>query len=343
MNNTKYIYIALFFLAAFISLIFYTQIQASPLNLEKSTHELKTLLLEKSFSNSEAIQPISENSNIDMQKVLLGKKLFNDPKLSNDSSVSCASCHNLTLGGADQKALSLGANHHLTHLNTPTIFNAVYNFNFFWDGRTANFTEQINNSLFAEDQMGNTDWNKLLNYLNNSKEYLLLFKNQYNLPIESHDLLDALSEYSQSLITPNSRFDLYLKGDNFALNTYELEGYRLFKTIGCISCHQGINMGGNMFQKIGLFNNLSNQTDPKIDGNFDVIDTPTDKIVYKVPTLRNIALTAPYFHDGSTKTLEAAVAKMAKLQLGTELSTEDVNKITAFLNSLTGEYHGQPL
>lgn len=328
MDNTKYTYLALIFLAIFISLMFYTQIQASPANIEKSTHELKTLLLAETLPNSDAIQPILETSNTDIQKVLLGKKLFNDRKLSNDNRVSCASCHNLNLGGTDHKALSLGANHHLTHLNTPTIFNSTFNFKQFWNGRSNGFTEQISDSLFAANQMGNTNWDELLEYLNNSKEYLLLFKDQYGLPIKSHNLLDALSEYSKSLITPNSRFDLYLKGNNFALNTYELEGYRLFKSIGCISCHQGINMGGNMFQKLGVFN---------------ITDTTNDKDIYKVPTLRNIALTAPYFHDGSTKTLEAAVAKMAKLQLGTDINSEDINKITAFLNTLTGEYRGQPL
>jgi len=191
--------------------------------------------------------------------------------------------------------------------------------------------------------MANTNWDSLLSYLNNSKEYRLLFKSQYSLPITAKDLLSALAEYNTSLTTPNSRFDQYLQGNNFALNTYELEGYHLFNTYGCIACHQGINMGGNMFQKPRGFSDKTQLQSSNWDGRFSITHKLDDKGVFKVPTLRNIALTAPYFHDGSEKALNGAVSTMSKIQLGYALPDEDLHKIVAFLRTLTGEYNGQPL
>jgi len=341
MDNRKYSYIALFILTILLGFFFYSHISVT--KPDTTEDALKTYLNSRSEQSHKVIKPIPEQSHTNKQKVLLGEKLFNDTRLSIDGSVSCATCHNLKLGGSDHLKTSFGANHQETKLNTPTIFNVAYNFAFFWDGRSKDFTSQITDSLFAPNEMANTDWNSVLNYLNSSKEYRLLFKKQYILPITADDLVDALSEYNTSLITPNSRFDRYLKGENFALNTYELEGYHLFKTYGCISCHQGINIGGNMFQKSRVFNEADQVNNPKWNGRFTETHKENDRHVFKVPSLRNIALTAPYFHDGSAQTLEDAVNTMSKIQLATVMPEEEMHKIVAFLHTLTGEYKGQPL
>ncbi|MDX1352129.1 MAG: cytochrome c peroxidase [Thiomicrorhabdus sp.] len=299
-------------------------------------------LIEDKFS-AEPIPPIPEKVHINPSKVLIGEKLFHDSMLSSDKTISCASCHDLKKGGTDQSQFSVGVNSLKGLINTPTVFNAGFNFKQFWDGRANDLKTQAQGPLFAKHEMGNSNWHDILNYLNASKEYRLLFKRIYPMPITKETFLDALGEYGKSLITPNSRFDQYLKGDNFALNSLELEGYHLFKTRGCISCHQGVNMGGNMFQKAGIFEAISDEQSVSWDGRYTVTQDDADKGLFKVPTLRNIALTPPYFHDGSAKTLEDSVTIMGRAQLGTELSADEINKIVAFLKSLTGEYKNQPL
>ncbi|MEA1988143.1 MAG: cytochrome c peroxidase [Pseudomonadota bacterium] len=303
----------------------------------------KELYLIEEKANAEPIPPIPETLDLNIQKVLLGEKLFHDKNLSADKTISCASCHDLSKGGTDHRPQSIGIYNRLGDINTPTVFNSTFNFVQFWDGRADSLQEQAISTLFGSHEMGNKDKEAILNYLNGSNEYRLLFKSLYPTPISFNTFIDALTEFEKSLITPNSRFDKYLKGDNNALNTIELEGYQFFKTRGCISCHQGINIGGNMYQKAGIFKKTSTQQNRNLDGRYTVTKNIDDKGLLKVPSLRNIALTPPYFHDGSTDTLEIAVDVMGKAQLGTELSEQEIHKIVAFLKTLTGEYKKQPL
>jgi len=314
--------------------------QESPNNMTKQAD----LSLIEDNPTREVIPPIPNSLAVDHQKVILGEKLFHDANLSADGTISCSSCHDLSMGGTDNKAVSTGIRNQLGELNSPTVFNAVFNFSQFWDGRAKTLEVQAIGPLFNDHEMGNTSWNRIINYLEQTKEYALLFNKIYSAPIDSNQVLDAIAEYEKTLITPNSRFDQYLKGDTHALNTIELEGYELFKSRGCISCHQGVNMGGNMYQKAGIFEDISpNEPNSAWVGRFAVTQLEEDRGAFKVPTLRNIALTAPYFHDGSAKNLTEAVNIMGQAQLGIELSNLEVQKITAFLKSLTGEYKKQPL
>ncbi|BCN94044.1 hypothetical protein THMIRHAM_18290 [Thiomicrorhabdus immobilis] len=299
-------------------------------------------ILEKQQTEN-LIQPIPESLPLNSQKVILGEKLFADKNLSATKTISCSSCHNLALGGTDQKAVSTGIHNRLGTINAPTVFNSGFNFVQFWDGRAPDLATQAVSPLFNENEMGNTNWESIISYLNKDNEYRTLFQNAYASPATPKALLDSLSEYQKSLITPNSKLDQYLKGDHSALNTLELEGYQLFINRGCISCHQGINMGGNLYQKAGVFKELSTTKTGDWDGRYKITKNIQDKGVFKVPSLRNIELTAPYFHDGSAKTLKAAVESMAKSQLGTELTEQESYKIVTFLKALTGEYKKHPL
>lgn len=282
--------------------------------------------------NQEPIQPLPNTIKLNAQKVLLGDKLFHDKNLSANNTISCSSCHNLEQGGTDKLAISIGINGNKGLFNAPTVFNSAFNHVFFWDGRATTLESQAVNPLFNPLEMGNTSWQPILNYLNSSQEYQKLFASIYNKAIDQYQVLDAIAEFERSLITPNSRFDKYLNGDHQALNTIELEGYQLFKDRGCISCHNGINIGGNHMQKAGIFTPISSNTDQ---------GEPLPPL--KVPSLRNIALTSPYFHDGSAKSLQEAVQTMGEAQLGIALSELETKKIVEFLNSLTGEYKNQRL
>ncbi len=301
--------------------------------------EQKHLLLSHATFQSEPITPIPDKLNLNSQKVRLGEKLFHDVNLSHNKKLSCATCHNLQKGGADGLALSMSAENqklsfpNLPAFNSPTVFNSTFNFVQGWEGKARTLQQQAAIPLFNTFEMGNTSWSNILNYLNQSPSYKTLFSQVYGTPtIIGTQILDALSEFERSLITPNARFDLYLKGYQQALSAYELDGYQLFKERGCISCHQGMNIGGSMFQKSGIFKPL-----------FGEVPYMSNEKLFKVPSLRNIALTAPYFHDGSIETLEEAIDLMAKHQLGITLPQDENNKIQAFLKTLTGKYQGKLL
>ncbi len=284
----------------------------------------------------EPISPIPETLNLNIQKVQLGEQLFHDSNLSQDKTLSCASCHDLKKGGADglvhPNTASLQKSHLPNHtvFNSPTIFNATFNFMQGWEGKTKNLKQQIAIPLFNPFEMGNKNWHNILTYLNQTAHYKQQFQKIYGSPISSDQVIDAISEFERSLITPNSPFDLYLKGQSNALTQDEIDGYHIFKKRGCISCHHGINIGGNLFQKAGIFKPMypTQEHKPKL---------------FKVPSLRNITLTAPYFHDGSVETLEEAINLMAEHQLGLELPLDENQKIQAFLKTLTGQYKGQSL
>lgn len=278
-----------------------------------------------------SIEPIPLKLEYDYDKAILGKKLFFDKRLSKDNSISCASCHDLTKGGDDGLKFSVGIDGKLGDINAPTVLNSVFNFRQFWDGRAKDLAEQAKGPIENPIEMGH-DFTKLLEVLKTSF-YEKSFKAIYEDGITKENLVDAIAEFEKTLITPNSAFDRYLKGDENAINSFEKEGFELFKNKGCISCHNGVNIGGNLYSKFGMLIDV----DSKNLGKYNVTKNELDKYYFKVPTLRNISLTAPYFHDGRYYDLKEAVKTMALVQLGRPVTDLEIEKIVAFLKTLNGE------
>ncbi len=230
-------------------------------------------------------------------------------------------------------------------INSPTVFNSGFSFTQFWDGRAATLEDQVEGPIHHPKEMG-SNWKQIIGKLEKDESYRQAFKALYQEDINPASIKDAIATFDRSLITPNSRFDRFLRGDNNAINTVEKNGYSLFQSYGCASCHQGINLGGNMFEKMGLMGNYfadrGNITEAD-KGRYNLNRNPESMYEFKVPSLRNVALTAPYFHDGNAKTLEEAVYIMAKYQLGRSMPQQDIEAIAAFLRTLTGEYQNKPL
>lgn len=293
----------------------------------------------------EPIKPIPVDQKLDPKKVALGERLFNDKRLSKDNSTSCASCHNLTRGGVDRLSASLGINGAKGDINAPTVFNSSLNFRQFWNGRANSLEEQAEGPIHNPKEMG-SNWAEVLAKLNQDSALTTQFKEIYPNGVQSKNILEAIAIFERSLTTPNSRFDKYLRGEKNAVNADEVKGYELFKSYGCVACHQGVNVGGNMFQTFGVlgdyFGKRGNVTSADM-GRYNVTKNEADKHVFKVPSLRNVALTAPYFHDGTAKTLPDAVDVMFKYQLGRTASQQDKDLIVKFLHTLTGEYKGKSL
>jgi cytochrome c peroxidase len=282
----------------------------------------------------EAIVPIPLNEPVNIQKAKLGKKLFFDPILSRDNSTACVSCHDIYNGGADQRVVSEGFNGSKGNIQSPTVLNARYNFKQFWNGRAGNLLDQANGPL-TNPAEHNMDPKKVETRINASETYKKSFQDVYGVSHVKYALvLDAIVEFENALTTPNSKFDKYLRREQ-ELSKNEQEGYTLFKQYGCITCHNGINIGGNSFQKMGTF--IAYDSKEKFPDRSALSHNEEDVNVFKVPTLRNIALTAPYFHDGSVSTLKEALTLMSKHNLGVTLSNEDAQKIVLFLQTLTGE------
>ncbi|MEK7991515.1 MAG: cytochrome-c peroxidase [Thiotrichaceae bacterium] len=312
--------------------------QYEPMQEDKTLYTGENLTLEP-------ISYIPKNIYLNARKVQLGNILFHDPRLSHDNTIACASCHGLQEGGVDGTPTSTGINGLVGPINAPTVFNSGFNFRQFWDGRAKDLEEQAAGPIHNPIEMG-SNWREVIVKLEQDSDYIEQFSLLYLDGLTSHNIQDAIATFERSLYTPNSRFDLYLRGDKTALTQQEILGYQRFKAYGCISCHQGMNIGGNMFQHFGVMGNYfedrGNITQVDL-GRYNATGDPADKFLFKVPSLRNIALTSPYFHDGSAKTLEDAVKVMGRYQLGRMLSDEDVELLVAFLNTLTGEYNGQPL
>jgi cytochrome c peroxidase len=299
---------------------------------------------EPPFGRDSAILPIPSLAPEEFQsgKVRLGEMLFNDAQLSGDGTISCATCHILAHGGDDGRKVSLGTSGAKGDVNAPTVFNSVFNFRQFWDGRAANLQEQVSGPLNNIAEMASS-WEIATRRVVKNPEYVAAFKREYDGEISERTITDALVRFEATLRTPNAPFDRYLNGDTTAISDEAREGYRRFTDYGCISCHQGINVGGNFFQRFGVMGNyFTDRGSPtKADlGRYNVTGQEEDRYVFKVPGLRNVAVTAPYFHDGNTATLDQAVDVMGRYQLGRELSEEDRRYLVAFLESLTGEYRG---
>ncbi|MCH9813876.1 MAG: cytochrome-c peroxidase [Epsilonproteobacteria bacterium] len=280
----------------------------------------------------ELITPIPLTIDYHKEKADLGKKLFFDPLLSKDGTISCASCHILDEGGDDNRAFSIGIGGREGSINAPTVLNAQFNFRQFWDGRAKDLHTQVLEPIENPLEMANKR-KVLIQTIDQHKGYSRAFNNLYDQGVTLDNIIDAIVEFEKALFTPNAPFDDYLRGRQDAISKEAEEGYMLFKSKGCIACHNGMNIGGNLFTKFGVMTQLELQN----LGRFNITKAPEDKFLFKVPSLRNIAKTAPYFHMGSIDTLEGAVRLMAKYQLGIVLEEEEVAKIVAFLETLSGE------
>ena len=292
---------------------------------------------------AEPLAPVPTQIDVDPAKVALGERLFHDPRLSRDDTISCASCHDLVNGGDDGKVVSQGVGGRMGLVNTPTVFNTAFNIAQFWDGRAETLEDQIDGPIQSEIEMA-TLWPDVVMKLEDDEEYPRLFDAVYpGETISRRTIKDAIAEFMKSLITPNSRFDQWLKGDDQALNAQEKRGYELFKHYGCSSCHQGRNVGGNMFQVFGVINDYFSKRGgiTRADmGRFNVTGNEEDRHAFKVPSLRMAAHTAPYLHDGSAATLRDAVDAMFEFQLGRTAPDSDKDAIVAFIRTLDGETGG---
>ena len=290
----------------------------------------------------EPIRPIAETLEYDVAKAELGRKLYHDTRLSVDNTVSCASCHSLSTAGVDNKQYSEGVGGQVGGVNAPTVYNAVYHFVQFWDGRAATLALQAAGPPLNPVEMGYESFDQIVAKLSKDKAFTREFKKVYPDGWSEANITDAIAQFERTLLTPNSRFDKYLKGDATAITAEELEGYNLFKKYNCATCHVGANLGGQSYELMGQYADYfaARGTELTIEdnGRFKQTAVERDRHRFKVPGLRNVALTAPYFHDGTEPELKEAVCKMGTYQVGVELSDADEDKIVAFLNTLTGEF-----
>jgi cytochrome c peroxidase len=278
------------------------------------------------LADQEPITPIPSPPAADPRKLAIGERLFGDPRLSGDGKLACSSCHDLQTNGASDDRRTTAHDGSKLTFKTLTVFNAALNFRLNWEGNYRAIEAQAESSLENPANM-RTSVSEVVAKLNADPEMVEQFRAAYGNSPDRTNFLDALATFERSLLTPGSRFDLWLAGDQSALSAKELEGYQLFKSLGCSSCHQGANVGGNLFERQGIFR-------PLVSSKPDIV---------RVPSLRNVATTPPYFHDGGTPRLDDAVRKMAAAQLDRTLSDQQVDSIVAFLQTLTGTFRGKPV
>lgn len=283
----------------------------------------------------EPIQPIQPAKVENPAKVELGKKLWFEPRLSMSGIISCNTCHNLSRGGTDNLKTSIGHGWKAGPVNSPTVLNSSLAIAQFWDGRAANLQEQAGGPIQADVEM-NMPHTLALDVLQSIPGYVAEFKGVFGKEQIDMDMVtSAIAAFEETLVTPNSRFDKWLKGDDKALDAKELAGYTLFKESGCVACHNGPAAGGTSFQRMGLVEPY--QSTSPAEGRSAVTGVDADRFNFKVPTLRNVEMTYPYFHDGEAATLEQAVDIMGRLQLGRTYSDDEIGKIVAFLKTMTGD------
>lgn len=304
------------------------------------------LLAAAEFAN-EPVRPIHDSIPVDIRKVILGDMLFHDTRLSADNTVSCATCHSLNTAGVDNKQFSVGIKEQVGGVNAPTVFNAHYNFVQFWDGRAATLAAQAGGPPLNPIEMGHKSFDDICKVLSEDKAFEKVFMEVYPEGFTEATITDAIQEFERTLITPNSRFDKYLKGDKNILTAEEINGYDLFKKYNCATCHVGENLGGQSYELMGMradyFGDRGTEITFEDHGRNKETKTERDMHRFKVPGLRNIELTGPYFHDGTKKTLEEAVIDMAKYEVGVNLTESETADIVKFLKTLTGEYKGKTL
>lgn len=284
---------------------------------------------------NEPVQPIPAAVVTDPARVELGKKLWFEPRLSRSGFISCNSCHNLSMGGTDNIRTSIGDRWQEGPINSPTVLNSSLNLAQFWDGRASDLKEQAGGPIANPKEMAFTH-ELAMEFLSFIPEYKAEFKQVFGkADFGIDEVTSAIAAFEETLVTPDSRFDLWLKGDKKAITDQELAGYQLFKGSGCVACHNGPNLGGTSFQKMGLIEPY--QTNNPAEGRAAVTGKDADRFNFKVPTLRNVELTYPYFHDGAVNTLTEAVDTMGRLQLGRSFTAEENAQIVAFLKTLTGK------
>lgn len=283
----------------------------------------------------EPIAPLPRTlDGVNIEKAKLGRMLFFDPILSSDKTISCHSCHSFDHGGADPRKVSFGVQGRQGSIQSPTVYNSRYNFKQFWNGRANTLSEQVHGPLNAHVEMAMSA-KQIEKRLNSNVQYKKTFQKVYaDKKITLAHVVNAIAEFEKALITPNSRFDRYLRGE-LRLSDAEQKGYEKFKSLGCITCHNGINIGSNSFQKMGLFRDYP--YDSKYQDRYALTNKEYHKNVFKVPTLRNITLTAPYFHNGEAATLEKAIETMARYNLGITLPKKDIDLLVTFLKTLEGD------
>ncbi len=305
------------------------------------------ILLSTIFVSSEligaqdiSIQPIPQQQASSSTIMSLGKKLFNEARLSKEHSHTCASCHQLPLFGTDQEETYIGFHNVAGAINTPTILNVHYNFKQFWDGRAESINEVIDDHIF-DKTIFNNDWDTIIQRLNDNPDYKTLFGEAFQDGITENNIEFSIKTYLTTLTTPNAPFDLFISGDAAAISNDAKKGFELFKQFGCISCHQGKNIGGNLFQKMGVYKNYfeEKQFISQSDlGRYNVTGKEKDKFVFKVPSLRNVTRTAPYLHDGTAKNLKDVIRIMAEYQVGQPIVEQEITYIVEFLKTLNGEF-----
>jgi cytochrome c peroxidase len=283
----------------------------------------------------EPIDPVRPAQEINLAQAELGKKLYFDPRLSKSGFISCNSCHNLSMGGTDNLKTSIGHNWQQGPINAPTVLNSSLNLAQFWDGRAADLKEQAGGPIANPGEMAFTH-TLAIDVLASIPQYVAEFKLVFGVDeINIDQVTQAIAEFEKTLVTPNSRFDQWLMGNSDAITEKELAGYHLFKQAGCIACHNGPALGGNSFQKMGVVKPYEAKS--PVEGLSAVTGKDADRFKFKVPTLRNVEMTYPYFHDGEAETLSEAVDVMGQLQLGKKFSDEENSQIVAFLKTLTGD------
>jgi cytochrome c peroxidase len=283
---------------------------------------------------SEPIQPIQAPIVRNVQIVELGKKLFFDPRLSQSGFISCNSCHNLSMGGSDNLRTSIGHKWQQGPINAPTVLNSSMNVAQFWDGRAKDLQEQAAGPIANPGEMAFTHA-LAVEVIASIPGYVAEFTQVFGTPsVDIDRVTKSIAAFEETLVTPNSRFDKWLTGDSAALSTEEAAGYDLFKTSGCTMCHNGPAAGGASFRKMGTVEPY--RTDSPVQGRVAATGNDADRLNFKVPTLRNVELTYPYFHDGAVDTLGDAVDTMGRVQMGRRFSTEENRRIVAFLRTLTG-------
>ncbi|ANE55756.1 cytochrome-c peroxidase [Methylomonas sp. DH-1] len=295
-----------------------------------------------------SVAPAPADNPTTLEKVTLGKMLYHDPRLSSTGTVSCASCHNTMLGGEDNRAVAMGVNGQTGGRSAPTVWNAAFNKVQFWDGRADSLEAQAAGPVTNPIEMGMKSWDDVVARLKTIEGYQHAFEKAFGKDsISKENATKAIAAYERTLITPNSPYDKYLGGDKDAMTKQQIRGMEKAVEVGCTSCHSGPAFNGpGVFQKFPVNSNGYFEAQYhflKDKGLAEVTKKDSDEHMWKVPTLRNVALTAPYFHNGSVKTLDRAVWLMAKLQLNKELSDGDVADIVAFLNALTGEFPTQTM
>lgn len=283
----------------------------------------------------EPVAPVEAPKVADQAMVELGKKLFFDPRLSKSGFISCNSCHNLSMGGSDNLKSSIGHKWKQGPINSPTVLNSSMNLAQFWDGRAKDLKEQAGGPIANPGEMGFTH-DLAVSVLQSIPAYVDEFKKVFQADtIDIDKVTTAIAAFEETLVTPNARFDKWLRGDDAAITKEELAGYELFKSSGCTACHNGVALGGNSFQKMGAVEPY--KTKNPASGRSAVTKDDADRFKFKVPTLRNVELTYPYFHDAGAATLSKAVEVMGQIQLGKTFTAEENANIVAFLKSLTGE------